>query len=299
MIRHAFAGFPGTQYLHVSASASHVRLYSFRAVPDYELEVYDEIPVLALSDAEIQEELAKHTSGHLVKGVLIKGESVSCTKPWLELVSTQTIDAGVQLGSGEWTDFANFVFLLDMDGNIQPPFNRHAATVDSKMASGRYLNAHQRNCALQVIVPVAKGFKSFLQDAIISLAYNVDFGFDANVGFEKDLADPFAVSRQNFYAPHLPKLTLTGPSTVDPLVPSPVTVKLTDGTGKPYRDGRATVYLEAVSGYLPHTRVDLNEAGEGSFRVMALGLEDGDLLRIKAGFRNFSGMAEYVAEVEA
>jgi len=34
------------------------------------------------------------------------------------------------------------------------------------------------------------------------------------------------------------------------------------------------------------------DAGTASFRFMALGLEAGDTVRLKAGFRHFSGVAE-------
>lgn len=54
----------------------------------------------------------------------------------------------------------------------------------------------------------------------------------------------------------------------------------------------AEVYLEAVSGYLPHTRVFLNQDGFGKFRVLAFGIKDGETIRVKAGFRYQSGLAE-------
>jgi hypothetical protein len=69
-----------------------------------------------------------------------------------------------------------------------------------------------------------------------------------------------------------------------------VTIELRESSGQRLnRD--ATVLLEATGGYLPKQRVELT-GGQGSFPVIAFGLEAGDAFRIKAGFRNYSGMLD-------
>lgn len=57
------------------------------------------------------------------------------------------------------------------------------------------------------------------------------------------------------------------------------------------RDKSPTVYLEAVNGYLPKTRV-VPKDGSALFKYRALGLEPGDTMRVKAGFHRFTGMSE-------
>jgi hypothetical protein len=69
-----------------------------------------------------------------------------------------------------------------------------------------------------------------------------------------------------------------------------LTVSVQDGDGVLQDDVTATVYLEALSGYLPKTR--LSVTGQATFRVIALGLDAGDSIRIKAGFRHFPGATE-------
>ena len=69
------------------------------------------------------------------------------------------------------------------------------------------------------------------------------------------------------------------------------------GAGRQCRDepltgATAAVYLEAVSGQLPQSRVSLSK-GSAGFRVGAFGLEPGAVIRVKAGFRFFSGLAEH------
>lgn len=57
------------------------------------------------------------------------------------------------------------------------------------------------------------------------------------------------------------------------------------------RDKNPVVYLEAVNGYLPKTRV-VPVDGSVRFKYRALGLEPGDTMRVKAGFHRFTGMSE-------
>lgn len=56
-------------------------------------------------------------------------------------------------------------------------------------------------------------------------------------------------------------------------------------------DKNPVVYLEAVNGYLPKTRV-VPVDGSAVFKYRALGLEKGDTMRVKAGFHRFTGMSE-------
>jgi hypothetical protein len=54
----------------------------------------------------------------------------------------------------------------------------------------------------------------------------------------------------------------------------------------------AEIYLECVNGYLPKTRIRLDENGHGTFRFISLGLEKGDIMKVKAGFRFMTNSAE-------
>lgn len=59
----------------------------------------------------------------------------------------------------------------------------------------------------------------------------------------------------------------------------------------------AEVYLEAIEGYLPKTRVKLDKNGHGTFKLMSFGLEPGDTMRVKAGFCFQPGIAETTIEI--
>lgn len=56
------------------------------------------------------------------------------------------------------------------------------------------------------------------------------------------------------------------------------------------------VYLEQVYGLLNKTRVSLSN-GVGSFNVLATGMNSGDTIRVKAGFKKYTGVADFTAIV--
>ena len=103
---------------------------------------------------------------------------------------------------------------------------------------------------------------------------------------EEDVSVPYW---KNFFAPRLvlscdaTQIKADGYATINVQMIQPPTVS-TDIVKKP-----AKVYLEAVNGYLPKTRIDLVD-GVGSFKIMALGLDAGDKLIARAGFKYFSNL---------
>ena len=68
--------------------------------------------------------------------------------------------------------------------------------------------------------------------------------------------------------------------------------------GEVQTNANFTVCLEAVDGYLPHSRVRL-ENGTATFAVYAMLLDAGESIRVKAGLHHYRGMAECVIPVVA
>lgn len=56
--------------------------------------------------------------------------------------------------------------------------------------------------------------------------------------------------------------------------------------------------IEVVDGYVPHTRVALKD-GYGEFKAIALGLEDGETMRLKFNRRHLTGMGECTVKIKA
>ena len=89
---------------------------------------------------------------------------------------------------------------------------------------------------------------------------------------------------------------LVSPITISPSKPSMnaddmVTLTLTT------QDTSITeVYAEAVFGIIPKTRIALTN-GVGNIKVSSLGLSTGDPVRIKFGYKYFTGVAEYTTTI--
>jgi hypothetical protein len=58
------------------------------------------------------------------------------------------------------------------------------------------------------------------------------------------------------------------------------------------------VYIESYSGYLP-VRKKETSGGCASFKVYATGLDVGDKILVKAGFKDFSGMCSTTVTVRS
>lgn len=68
--------------------------------------------------------------------------------------------------------------------------------------------------------------------------------------------------------------------------------------GKVQKDANFTVHIEAVDGYAPHQRIQLQN-GSNRFHVYATHLAAGDTLRVKAGLPFYKGIAEAEIKVIA
>ncbi|MEG9883712.1 MAG: hypothetical protein V6Z86_03665 [Hyphomicrobiales bacterium] len=191
----------------------------------------------------------------------------------------------------EWSDHGNWLFPLSTPysagtaGLPLAPFNRFPVSFASKMPAPRHLAVAGVNLPLQVYVP----FKTcdFTQCSF-RLTLHPEYGLVGNLdpGPEHTAAEIPAIGRKA-----LPSLRLDAPSVLEPDANATVDVRVVNNRGRLVSDVAPEVYLEATGGYLPHQRVRA-DAGTASFRFMALGLEAGDTVRLKAGFRHFSGVAE-------
>lgn len=92
-------------------------------------------------------------------------------------------------------------------------------------------------------------------------------------------------------------LTLNGPKSVAAGEVATVTVQLTDSNGKPL-PASVAIELEASAGYLNKRRLQLDAKGQGAVKVRADLLEAGDSIKVKAGYRYFTGVGEITLGVQ-
>lgn len=189
------------------------------------------------------------------------------------------------LGSAAVSDRAMWMFMAHIDGKLLAPFNRTLETLPTRGHRNSVYATRRANSALSICQPYAD---SGLDDCTIFVKYAEEAGYLHNFGEAiphprnaTDIDDSFAVLR------------LTGPNTISPSDTVSVGVEvLAPITREVDTRCNSTLYLEDIDGYAPSLRVKVTN-GVGSFRASADGLQPGDRLRIKVGWRNWPGEVEY------
>lgn len=253
-------------------------------------------PVFATAE-EVQQAMNSHADLRSVldfglasgiKGALVKGEDISPELTGRVFAGRNRVclDQDNGLGAGEWVDHSHFVVAIAND-YLCAPENRFIATNGKKSGLDRHLLTEQRNAHIHVHVP----FASYNLEQC-GLHMMVHQGLGAVANFTLPEAEE-AVIRSAAWA--RPVLQLSGPSELQAGNTAQLTLGVYSSEGVLQDDVTAMVYLEAVSGYLPKTRLEVT--GQTTFRVMALGLDAGDSIRVKAGFRHFPGAADLTISV--
>jgi hypothetical protein len=86
-----------------------------------------------------------------------------------------------------------------------------------------------------------------------------------------------------------PSVQVKAPRAASPDAPVVFDLQLLDGQAQPISDRDAEVFCETVNGYLPKARV-MTQSGRAQVKVLPLGLERGDVVRLKAGFKFYPGL---------
>jgi len=244
---------------------------------------------------EITERLARHAApgadwdyrSKLVDGTILDQRFEGRT---FEPLGGVCLDLDSTLGMAEWSDYGNWVFPLDNQGAPGTPFNRYIETTITKARTPRLLQLKKVNCALQVYVPF--GACDF-SNCSFSIALHPDYGMVGNLdpGAEVTFAEVLKGASRAF-----PKLAISGPAEVAIDGSALLTLSLKTSSGTLIKDASPQVYLEQTAGYMPKCRV-VPQDGKAQFKVMALGLDVGDTIRVKAGFRHYGGLAEHTLQV--
>jgi len=217
----------------------------------------------------------------------VDGETVSPALAGLELGGVgpvKTISLSTLKGTNQWFDHSNWVFEVDrLSMEVDEGRNLYANTSLSHETPQQFLRFTDKRVAAFLTVPhVEADFLScgltLVTDARCPVPANVDV-----VAFDK------AQHHRTF-----PEIALVSPGTIAPDATGvfTLTARTAGGDDYPYP---LEVYLETTAGYLPKQRVVVN--GAATFKLSALGLDTGDSIKVKAGFRHYSGKAEAIVEV--
>lgn len=203
-----------------------------------------------------------------------------------------TLDPTI-LGSAALSEHAEWIVPCNTDGRLGIPMNRTLLTWPSRAHKTAIYQERQQCSALTLMMPYAD-----MQFSRATLYAKMNPAF----GLLHDFADPVVVSTDGIQLdgyetrtglPALwPRLQLAGPDTLQAGAFATYGVSLHDGdTGFALDESGMRVELEASAGYLAHRVLHLQQ-GSAGFSLAALGLEAGDRIKLKAGWRYFPGAAE-------
>lgn len=240
----------------------------------------------------------------IASGGVIDGGSVSEHWAGRELVLYSTLLGNLDelSANSEWQDRSVWTgsgrFLPDL---LLPPtkhtklwHNVTAETFNSKVRPTNHFMRVQRTSPLDLgafllYVPFKDSTFDECNMHILSMIEGIPHLFNGEPIPEGE-TDPMEAQKAI-----MPRLTLSGPDTVKADDKAVLDIELVDAAGN-LIERDVEVYLEAVSGYLPTKRVQLVK-GKGQARVVALGLDAGEAIRVKAGFRFWTGDADHELEV--
>lgn len=194
------------------------------------------------------------------------------------------LDQDVGLSVSEWSDCAQFTFPV-RDLHMVSPENRYIATKDLKSSLNRLIQLTESSVLVNLHVP----FASYnINQCSVHIVCDPQYGAVANFALPSEI---LPIQDMRSEATQIrPTLAFSGPTSIAAGDYADVQLAVTSAAGVVQNDVTARVYIEVISGYSNKTRVDIT--GQTTLRVAALGLSAGDVVHLKAGFKNFSGVAE-------
>ncbi|WP_341895476.1 hypothetical protein [Ferrovibrio terrae] len=204
------------------------------------------------------------------------------------------------VGSSAWSDFAIWSFNAKRDGSLSMPFNRHVLTHSSKQHRNFLMMSRRETNLMQIYVPFAK---LDFSDCTFVLRYNGNFGCIHNfenyktVSVIKSLVGSQGLESSYGLKALLPSLRLSGPDSITADAKADYAIELySKNTDALVDDVTVRVYLEANAGYLPYRQVEIKN-GIATFPFCAFGLSPGDRVKLKVGWRHYSGADEKIITI--
>lgn len=192
------------------------------------------------------------------------------------------------LGTGNDSDGTMWVWLADWDGKIKL-MNRTLETLAGR-CDPRMMYMQEGKLPILCMYQRYAGMKWTECDFIVFLNkegkknWTTFTTVDTNVTMDDYNSDPAK------YEPVL-AMDAAAPSTIKAGASAMIDLYIRDQTGQPDSKCASTVYLEAVSGFLPNCRAKMVQ-GHCQFRASALGMDVGENVHIKAGLRNWPGLVD-------
>ncbi len=202
------------------------------------------------------------------------------------------VDLALLRNRPDWCDHQSY-FLALKDGRIGPLFSLFGSTLPTRQSATEFATLTQQSLLVGINVPFADATDDELFVTVNMNQRSDDQDVAVEGGLSLVLSD--ASSSGTIRTLMLPHLRVTGPETLGAGAEATLTVRVEDVNGEPI-NRTATVYLEAVTGVLPKSRV-VAEGGVATFPVYATGLAPGEKVRVKVGWKYFSGVDDITIAV--
>ena len=202
----------------------------------------------------------------------------------LSLIESVVVNVGDLRKRYDWCDHQTY-FVAVHAGAFLPVFALYPETLPNRETAVDYAQRLKRNLLVGINVPFAAASDDEL---FITVNLNAQ-ATDANIQVDEhcalvwsDAASSGAVRTMAF-----PFIHVQAPASVAAGGSALIELRIEDVTGQ-LLDREAVVYLEAVSGLVPFTRVRASH-GLASVPVSAAGMSAGDEIRVKFGWKYFPG----------
>lgn len=187
----------------------------------------------------------------------------------------------------DWCDHQTYVLAVQA-GEFLPVFALYPQTLANRETAADYAKRLQRNLLVGINVPFASA-----TDEELSITVNLNpEATDANIVINEhctltwsEVASSAAVRTMSF-----PIISAQAPTSIAAGGNAAIQLRIEDFAGQ-LLNRDAVVYLEAVSGLVPFTRVRA-QGGLATVPVSAVAMSAGDQIRVKFGWKYFPGAQE-------
>jgi hypothetical protein len=177
-------------------------------------------------------------------------------------------------------------YVINTDGTYSPmevaPTQLHDHFAETYINKGNYQSKLTSDILYQIRVPAIEG--DMTDFAYVVMLDGTEYS-GSYIPYVIDSASIPATASEPSGGLPVDPITVTGPETATAGSTVTVNVSTTAGVG--------FVYLEQVHGMLPRVKIPLNPQGQGSFNVLTTGMETGDEIEVKVGFKKWTNVTTY------
>lgn len=210
--------------------------------------------------------------------------------------SFDEMSASIDLASlrlrSDWCAHQTY-FLSIKDGKLGELFALFPETLSARISAHEFARRTQQSLTVGINVPFedATDDELFVTVNLNQNALDSDIAVNEHCNLEWSEANSSGTVRTILF----PHLHASAPETVSAGETVVASVRIEDASGT-LIERDATIYLEAVSGILPATRVTA-KAGVATVAVMTTGMIPSDVARVKCGWKYFPGVDDISVKV--